>query len=288
MKDRTLAALASISILWGPLCLAQTPPATVADDFKPASTNAPGSEYPRVNPEGRARFRVNAPNAESVVVSLRKTALTRGEDGVWTGTTEPLDPGFHYYQIIVNGLAVADPGSDSFFGSSDHRSGIEIPETGVDFYDAKDVPHGEVRIKWYHSKITNAWRRCFIYTPPDYDRNTGARYPVLYLQHGAGEDETAWSKQGRMNFILDNLIAEGKARPMIVVMDNGGGSALFRNRGGAGGRAGAPQGGEDPARESRQGTRTRPAERRHRLPAGQDPVAAASAALPGSSSPRSS
>ena len=253
MKDRTLAALASISILWGPLCLAQTPPATVADDFKPASTNAPGSEYPRVNPEGRARFRVNAPNAESVVVSLRKTALTRGEDGVWTGTTEPLDPGFHYYQIIVDGLAVADPGSDSFFGSSDHRSGIEIPETGVDFYDAKDVPHGEVRIKWYHSKITNAWRRCFIYTPPDYDRNTGARYPVLYLQHGAGEDETAWSKQGRMNFILDNLIAEGKAMPMIVVMDNGGGSALFRNRGGAGGRAGAPQGGDGPREGAKAG-----------------------------------
>ena len=243
MNDRTLAALASISVLWGPLCLAQAPPATVVDDFKPASTNAPGSEYPRVNPEGRARFRVNAPNAESVVVSLRKTALTRGEDGVWTGTTEPLDPGFHYYQIIVDGLAVADPGSDSFFGSSDHRSGIEIPERGVDFHDAKDVPHGEVRIKWYHSKITNAWRRCFIYTPPDYDRNAGARYPVLYLQHGAGEDETAWSKQGRVNFILDNLIAEGKAGPMIVVMDNGGGSAIFRNRGGAGGPGGAPSGG---------------------------------------------
>ena len=189
-------------------------------------------------------FRVVAPKANSVVVSLRNTALTKGEDGVWTGVTEPLDPGFHYYQIIVDGLGVADPCSDSFFGSSDHRSGIEIPEQGVGFYDAKDVPHGDVRIKWYFSKIANAWRRCFIYTPPDYDKNTSARYPVLYLQHGAGEDETAWSKQGRMNFILDNLIAEGKAKPMIVVMDNGGGSALFR--GGAGGRGmpGGMRGGE--------------------------------------------
>jgi enterochelin esterase-like enzyme len=206
------------------------------NDFKPASTNVPGSQFPQVNSEGRARFRINAPNANSLVVSLRKTALTKGEDGVWTGTTEPLDPGFHYYQIIVDGLGVADPGSDSFFGSSSARSGIEIPEKGVDFYDAKDVPHGDVRVKWYFSKITNAWRRSFIYTPPDYDKNTNARYPVLYLQHGAGEDETAWSRQGRMNFILDNLIAEGKAKPMIVVMDNGGGSALFANRGGGGGR----------------------------------------------------
>jgi enterochelin esterase-like enzyme len=242
----TISALVSISILWGPLCLGQNPPATEADDFKPASTNVPGSQYPQVNSEGRARFRVNAPNAKSVVVSLRKTALAKGEDGAWTGTTEPLDPGFHYYQIIVDGLGVADPGSDSFFGSSDHRSGIEIPERGVDFYHAKDVPHGEVRIKWYFSKIASAWRRCFIYTPPDYDKNTGARYPVLYLQHGAGEDETAWSRQGRMNFILDNLIAEGKAKPMIVVMDNGGGSALFGNRGGAGvrGTPGTSPGGE--------------------------------------------
>jgi len=228
----TLSVVVLISILWGPFCLAQTPPAMHETDFKPASTNAPGSQYPQVNSEGRARFRIYAPDAQSIRVSLRNTALTKGDDGVWTGTTEPLDPGFHYYQIIVDGLGVADPGSDSFFGSSSARSGIEIPEKGVDFYDAKDVPHGDIRVKWYFSKITNAWRRCFIYTPPDYDTNTSVRYPVLYLQHGAGEDETAWSRQGRMNFILDNLIAEGKAKPMIVVMDNGGGSALFANRGG--------------------------------------------------------
>ena len=245
MKTTLSASALILIILWESLCLAQTPPAMDVNDFKPASTNVPGLQYPQVNSEGRAMFRVNAPNARSVVVSLRNTALTKGDDGVWTARTEPLDPGFHYYQIIVDGLGVADPGSDSFFGSSSMRSGIEIPEKGVDFYDAKDVPHGDVRVKWYFSKITNAWRRCFIYTPPDYDRNTSARYPVLYLQHGAGEDETAWSRQGRMNFILDNLIAEGKAKPMIVVMDNGGGSALFANRGGPRGRGipSFPQGG---------------------------------------------
>ena len=149
-----LSAVVLISILRGPLCLAQTPPATDVNDFKPASTNVPGSQYPQVNSEGRARFRVNAPNAKSLAVSLRNTALTKDANGVWTGTTEPLDPGFHYYQIIVDGLGVADPGSDSFFGSSDARSGIEIPEKGVDFYDAKDVPHGDVRVKWYFSKIS--------------------------------------------------------------------------------------------------------------------------------------
>lgn len=196
-------------------------------DTKPASTNAPGRDYPRVDSERRAHFRVVAPDAKSVRVSLGNTELSKGEDGIWAGVTRPLDPGFHYYQIIVDGCAAADPSSESFFGSSNMRSGIEIPDAGVDFYDVKDVPHGEVRIRWMHSKISNAWRRSFIYTPPGYDENRDQRYPVLYLLHGAGEDERGWSTQGRMNFILDNLIAAGKARPMIVVMENGGGSALF-------------------------------------------------------------
>ena len=141
---------------------------------------------------------------------------------------------------------MADPDSESFFGVSNMRSGIEIPDAGVDFYDMKDVPHGEVRIKWTHSKIGNAWRRSFIYTPPGYDDNGDQNYPVLYLLHGAGEDERGWSTQGRLNFILDNLIAAGRAQPMIVVMENGGGSALFarpRGAGGAGRQAGGRTGG---------------------------------------------
>jgi enterochelin esterase family protein len=130
-------------------------------------------------------------------------------------------PGFHYYWLLVDGVAVNDPASETYFGYGKETSGVEVPEQGVDFYDAKDVPHGEVRALSYHSKITGAWRRAFVYTPPDYDANPLARYPVLYLQHGAGEDERGWSTQGRMNFIMDNLIADGKARPMIVVMDRG-------------------------------------------------------------------
>jgi enterochelin esterase family protein len=211
-------------------------------DSKPASTNAPGQSYPQVDSERHVTFRIVAPDAQSVRVNFGGgTPLTKGEDGVWTVTTRPLDPGFHYYWFTIDGVNVADPSSESFFGSSHMWSGIEIPEQGVDFYDAKDVPHGEIRIKPYFSQITKAWRRSFVYTPPGYDQHPEQRYPVLYLQHGAGEDERAWAFQGRVNFILDNLIAEGKAKPMIVVMDNGGGSALFA--GGGRGPATRPTGG---------------------------------------------
>ncbi len=147
--------------------------------------------------------------------------MTRGSDGVWSVTTPPLVEGFHYYSLIVDGVSVNDPGSHAFFGTGKDASGVEVPEDGVDYYLAKDVPHGDVRIRIYHSKITGQWRRCFVYTPPDYDTNLSARYPVLYLQHGMGEDETGWIFQGHANLILDNLIAEKKAVPMIIVMDNG-------------------------------------------------------------------
>ena len=219
---------------------------TFPEGTQPASTNAPGRNFPRIDSQRRAYFRVNIPEADTVRVSLGNTELKKDDEGVWTGVTEPLDPGFHYYQLIINGFAVADPDSESFFGVSNMRSGIEIPDAGVDFYDIKDVPHGEVRIKWTHSKIGNAWRRSFIYTPPGYDDNGDQHYPVLYLLHGAGEDERGWSTQGRLNFILDNLIAAGRAQPMIVVMENGGGSALFarpRGAGGAGRQAGGRTGG---------------------------------------------
>lgn len=194
---------------------------------KPAETNGPGAEYPRIDSERKAYFRVNAPNAQKVQVDCGKTYdMVKGEDGFWRATTEPLVVGFHYYALIIDGFAFADPSSESFFGVGRMYSGIEVPEEGVDYYKPKNVPHGAVRSTWYFSTIANKYRRCFIYTPPDYDKNTTARYPVLYLQHGMGEDERGWSIQGKMNFIMDNLIAEGKAKPMIVVMDNGGGNAF--------------------------------------------------------------
>lgn len=194
-----------------------------AGDSKPASSNVMNAQYPRIHPDLRATFRLNAPDATKVQVAMGRSRydMTRGADGMWYVTTPPLVPGFHYYSLIVDGASVADPSSRTYFGVSRHSSAIEVPEAGAGYYEPQDVPRGEVRIRWYRSKVTGQWRRCFVYTPPDYDTNRTARYPVLYLQHGSGEDETGWIFQGRANFILDNLIAAGKAKPMIVVMENG-------------------------------------------------------------------
>ncbi len=197
--------------------------ASAIEDARPATTNVMGAQYPRVLPDRSVAFQLKAPDANSVAVEIsgKRYAMTRGSDGVWSVTTPPLVEGFHYYSLIVDGVSVNDPGSHAFFGTGKDASGVELPEDVVDYYLAKDVPHGDVRIRIYHSKITGQWRRCFVYTPPDYDTDVSARYPVLYLQHGMGEDETGWIFQGHANLILDNLIAEKKAVPMIIVMDNG-------------------------------------------------------------------
>ena len=193
----------------------------------PASTNILGADYPRIDSLSRVHFRLSAPDATSVSVSLGNVPLTKGEDGFWTGITRPQDPGFHYYTLKINGVDVADPSSETFFGAGRIMSGMEIPEKGVDFYDIKNVPHGEVRSFYYWSLSFGETRHAYIYTPPGYDKDIKNRYPVLYLQHGMGEDRRAWPNQGRTNFILDNLIAEGKALPMIVVMEDGGISRGF-------------------------------------------------------------
>jgi enterochelin esterase family protein len=216
----TIFVLATTGLLFGQ--------ATGDASFKPATSNVPGAEYPQISSDRRARFRIAAPQAEKVELNLGgRHPMTKDQNGTWTITSDPLVVGFHYYSFVVDGVNVADPGSEGYFGSSWMSSGIEVPEPGVDFYDAKNVLHGDVRVRPYFSKIANAWRQAYIYTPPGYESNPNTRYPVLYLQHGAGEDERGWTMQGHAHFILDNLIAEGKAKPMIVVMDNGGGSALF-------------------------------------------------------------
>ncbi len=213
--------LVLLPLLAGQLAWAQTAP---VEDFKPASSNQAGKQWPQVNSEGRARFRIVAPQAQSVKVpEWGGVTLTKGEDGAWIGTTRPLDEGFHYYRINIDGADVPDPGSKMFFGASRWGSGIEIPAKDEEFYTVKNVPHGQLRENLYFSKSTNATRRCYVYTPPDYDKNATTRYPVLYLQHGMGEDETGWGNQGRTGVILDNLIAAGKCKPFLVVMDNGGG-----------------------------------------------------------------
>ncbi len=198
------------------MCLGQ-----VTDDCKPSSLNIPGAPYPCVYPDHRVTFRIAAPDAQKVQVRLGGSHdMTRGEDGLWTVTIPPQPVGFHYYSIVVDGAVVADPATRTFFGSGWDNSGVEIPAEDADFYAAKDVPHGEVRERWYYSKITGKWRRCYVYTPPEYETNPRSRYPVLYLLHGWGENEQGWHTQGHLDFIMDNLIAEGKAKPMLIVMDN--------------------------------------------------------------------
>jgi enterochelin esterase family protein len=213
-----------LSLLICTLCWAQP------DDSRPATSNVRGAEYPRVHADLRVTFRIKAPDARTVQLQpggddngLGKGPIdmTRAGDGTWSVTTPPAVPGFHYYWFLVDGVAMNDPASETYFGYARQCSGVEVPETGADFYAAKDVPHGDVRIRWYFAKTTQAWRRAYVYTPAEYDRNTRVRYPVLYLQHGSGEDERGWTTQGRANFILDNLIAEGKAKRLIVVMDQG-------------------------------------------------------------------
>ena len=209
-------------------CLGMTPGAMTAEmRTLPASSNVVNAEYPRVDSELRVTFRLKAPEAKKV--QLRGGAglvkdvldLERNAEGVWSVTSSPAVPGFHYYWFVVDGLNVNDPGSYSYFGYGRETSGIEVPESGGDFYEPKEgVPQGAVREHRYLSKLTGKWRRAYVYTPPGYD-NRRTRYPVLYLQHGAGENERGWIQQGRAHIILDNLLAARKAKPMILVVDTG-------------------------------------------------------------------
>lgn len=216
MKKSILSTLIASAISIG-LCQAQ-----VAEDFKPSSLNQPGQEYPMVNSQGYARFKIVAPAADSVRVSLGLggkggTKLAKAEDGTWMGTTEgPMDEGFHYYNVKIDGGKFNDPGTLNFYGSVRWESGIEIPAKDQDFYALKNVPHGHVQQVLFPSPSTGTSRRAFVYTPAGYEKGK-EKYPVLYLQHGWGEDETAWMNQGRANLIMDNLIAEGKIKPFIIV-----------------------------------------------------------------------
>ena len=206
------------------LLLASTCQAQHAGDSEPASTNVWGAEYPRVDSAGRVQIRLKAPDAAKVRLNFwsgPKVDMVKQEDGFWTVTTPPLVPGLHYYTLIVDGAEVSDTNSQAFFGGGKYASAVEVPEPGSTYYSIQEVPHGQVREVWYNSKVTGTWRHALVYLPPNYDTQTKARYPVLYLQHGGGEDETGWIRQGRANFILDNLIASGSCKPMIAVMAYG-------------------------------------------------------------------
>ena len=227
MKQYSIVLALSVTLI-SSLMVAQTASTKILEDFKPSTLNQPGKEFPQVNSQGYARFRIEAPAADSIIVSLglggKKggTKLSKGADGVWTGTTAgPMDEGFHYYHVNVDGGTFNDPGALNFYGSIRWESGIEIPAHDQDFYALKAVAHGNVQQILFPSKSTNTSRRAFVYTPPGYEKEQSKRYPVLYLQHGWGEDETAWSNQGHANLIMDNLIAEGKVKPFIIVMTYG-------------------------------------------------------------------
>jgi enterochelin esterase-like enzyme len=216
-----VTALASVAIG----TRAQAEPAT--PESAPASTNVRGAASPRIHANRSITFTLQAPEARQVLLEggdglgAGPFPMARGQDGSWSVTLHSVVPGFHYYWFVADGVAFSDPGSETFFGYNKETSGIEMPDPQGDFYAIQNVPHGEVRARWYHSSVTGSWRRAFVYTPPGYDTDVKSRYPVLVLQHGAGEDESGWTRQGRAQFILDNLIARSQAKPMIVVMDCG-------------------------------------------------------------------
>ena len=195
----------------------------VVEDFKPASSNQDSKQYPMVNSQRMVRAQISAPNATAVGLDIagKIYSMTKDENGVWTGTSEPQDEGFHYYQLNIDGASVPDPGSLYYYGASRWGSGIEIPSDDQDFWQVKNVPQGSMSEVFYWSTYTEKMRRCHVYLPVEYFTNPKKKFPVLYLQHGMGENEYGWAEQGHTAQIMDNLIAEGKAVPCIIVMDNG-------------------------------------------------------------------
>lgn len=222
MKAKNIIVL-FISCLVSQFCLAQTEQTSDLKTFRPAESNQPGKLFPQVNREGKVRASLYAPHASKVQLDLggKKYEMTKNEAGLWTGESDPQDEGFHYYQLNVDGASIPDPNSRYFYGAGRLGSGIEVPADDEAFYALQKVPHGLVSENIYYSDLTKTWRRCFIYTPAGYYENNKSRFPVLYLQHGSFEDETGWVNQGKANLILDNLIAQNTAKPMIIVADNG-------------------------------------------------------------------
>ena len=218
----------------------------VVEDFKPATSNQDNKQYPMVNSQRMVRAQISAPNAKEVGLDIagKIYQMTKDENGVWTGTSEPQDEGFHYYQLNIDGASVPDPGSLYYYGASRWGSGIEIPSADQDFWQVKNVPQGSMGEVFYWSTYTEKMRRCHVYLPAEYFTNPTKKFPVLYLQHGMGENEYGWAEQGHTAQIMDNLIAEGKAVPCIIVMDNGLNTRRPGEQGGFGGPR--PQGGQRP------------------------------------------
>ena len=219
--------------------------APVSEDFKPALSNQDNKQYPQVNSARQVRAQISAPDAKKVGLDIagKIYTMTKDANGVWTGVSAPQDPGFHYYQLNIDGASVPDPGSTYYYGASRWGSGIEVPSDDQDFWQVKNVPQGSMSEVYYRSSVTEQMRRCFVYLPNEYFTNPTKKFPVLYLQHGMGENEYSWPYQGRVAAIMDNLIAAKKAVPFIIVMDNGLNARRPQPQGQA---QGAPQGGQRP------------------------------------------
>ena len=215
--------------------------APVSEDFKPALSNQDNKQYPQVNSARQVRAQISAPDAKKVGLDIagKIYTMTKDANGVWTGVSAPQDPGFHYYQLNIDGASVPDPGSTYYYGASRWGSGIEVPSDDQDFWQVKNVPQGSMSEVYYRSSVTEQMRRCFVYLPNEYFTNPTKKFPVLYLQHGMGENEYSWPYQGRVAAIMDNLIAAKKAVPFIIVMDNGLNARRPQPQGQA---QGAPQG----------------------------------------------
>lgn len=239
---------------------------TAKEDFKPMSTNQANKQYPMVNSEGAVRAQLNAPDAKAVRLDLagKKYEMSKDENGVWTGTSDPQDVGFHYYQLEVDGASVPDPNSLYFYGASRWGSGLEVPSADQDFWQVKNVPQGSVNEVYYWSTVTEAMRHCYIYLPNEYQTNPTKKFPVLYLMHGMGENEHGWAEQGHTGQIMDNLIAAGKAVPFIVVIDcldarAANAAAAPQGMGGFGGQMGAAPQGQRPQGQATQRPQGAPA-----------------------------
>ena len=232
----SLGLILSGLLLLNVVAFAQDPDLTAEEVLKntvAASSNMHGCDFPRLDKENRAYFRLYSPDVKRLQIDIcgKKYEMNKDENGWWTVKTDPLVVGFHYYFLLVDGFSVIDPMSCTFFGCSRMASGIEVPEGKEgDYYRVQNVPHGQVRTCTYYAESQQRFRRCVVYTPAEYEKNTKKRYPVLYLQHGMGEDETGWSTQGYMQHIMDNLIASGQCVPMLVVMDSGDVEAPFSPR----------------------------------------------------------
>ncbi len=224
MRKSLLTLVLSV-ILESGICLAQSGQTSIgsqaSDTAYPSPYNLYGAKYPRIETDARVTFSFHAPNAKRVQVSIANVPfdMIKGSDGVWTYTSEPQDKGYHNYWMIVDSTIVLDPATNAFIGYGHMCNGFEIPDPDGGFYALRDVPHGDVLIVNYYSKTIKSWRHIYVYTPPGYEASSATRYPVLYLQHGGGEDERVWIEMGRTNVILDNLLAEGRIKPFIVVME---------------------------------------------------------------------